>query len=278
MAIITATFRRWWHELDEQDQSMCWTVFVLYAVIAVCLLFGCQADRRTPSVRPGEASAPQLADLGGRIESGAGEISKDAADIKAQTQDPGFVPAIGLPAIGAKADEITAGAADVQALGAKVRELSLAVKAGEKAAAKLIAENEKLRADRNSLLSKILAGIAVACLVGAVAAIFILHSPKWAAFCGVMFAVAISAQWLLSWAMWIALGVGVVLVVSCVWLFFVQRKSVTEVVKTLEQVKPTLSDTQREQIKQTARRVQSWGTRNIVDKIRGAAKPKKGPA
>jgi hypothetical protein len=125
---------------------------------------------------------------------------------------------------------------------------------------------KKLNDEKYGLLSKMLAVVAGISIVFSVASIFVLGSPKWAAFGGVLFSVCVAAQWLLNYALYVGLASIAIIGVSVYFILRKERNATRDVVLTVEAIKPyvpTVND-----FKTAANNIQSFATQQIVDTIK----------
>lgn len=125
---------------------------------------------------------------------------------------------------------------------------------------------KRLEDEKYGLISKILAVIAGLSIIFSVASIFVLKSPRWAAFGGVLFSVCVAAQWLLNYALIIGLVTLAIIGVSAYFILRKERNATRDVVLTVEAIKPYVPTV--ENFKTTANNIQSMATKKIVDTIK----------
>jgi hypothetical protein len=243
-----------------------WGVRIVVCVLEVLVLAaapGCKerntAPRGDTGVRVGNA-AGDIGRAAAKIDVERGQIERKAPDTKPHTD-----------AIGTQTDELRAIQARLDAARSQIKDQEKSLAAALGKVEGLERKVRALEADRNSLLSRLLAGLAVLAVVGAAVCMFALKDLRLAAGCGFLFVVAISAQFLLAWAIWFAGGLALLIVGVIVWVVFVQRKGLAEVVEFAEKIKPITDPVTIEAIG----RRQSPATRRIVaavrTKLQGAA-------
>ena len=220
------------HLIDRRYRII---IAVTSVVAALLMVIACSS--KTPRAGVGVSSSV-VRDSAASIGRSAGTI--DELRLKIEEEAPAEKPH--TDAIGAETDTLRLVQKQLEAVTVdlKKEEAASARLAGELVDAKK--EIEKLEKDRNSLLSKMLAWAAVACLTGIVVCVlvpFFRDISAIAAF-AVGFCVCIAAQWLIAWAMWIALGMGVLLIAAVVWVFIVGNKRAGTLVNRFEAVKPIL--------------------------------------
>lgn len=125
---------------------------------------------------------------------------------------------------------------------------------------------KRLEDEKYGLISKILAVIAGLSIIFSVASIFVLKSPRWAAFGGVLFSVCVAAQWLLNYALIIGLVTLAIIGVSAYFILRKERNATRDVVLTVEAIKPYVPTV--EDFKTAANNIQSMATKKIVDTIK----------
>ena len=138
---------------------------------------------------------------------------------------------------------------------------------------KLVAENTKLKSDNSKLLNKWLsvtifaAGLATAV---AIALFFLgkLRDVTLAVVTGSILLGAITLQFLLQYAIFIAIGVTVLVGVPLVYKAFITKRSLKEVIETTEETKKMLPEDKKEAFKTTADELQSTSTIKMVKEVR----------
>lgn len=97
----------------------------------------------------------------------------------------------------------------------------------------------KARAEKNSLLTRLLAGIAAAAVVGAVVCAFC-RQLWFSLMCAGVVVAAIGATWLNEHRALVGMALGGVLLVAAVVVAWIQRRAVVELVKSFAIVKPVV--------------------------------------
>lgn len=170
----------------------------------------------------------------GGVKAAAGDVGKAASIIDEHTkaiekEAPAEKPH--TDAIGEQTDALR----DIQD---RLNKAQATIKAGETESSKLKARVADLESAHNTLLKKWLAMIAIAALIGAPLAAFLLKNIPLALACGAVFCLCISAEWLIQWAEWIAMGTGALLLGSFVWFVLIQHRTVGEFVTLARRVAP----------------------------------------
>jgi predicted nucleic acid-binding protein len=137
----------------------------------------------------------------------------------------------------------------------------------------LVKENVKLKSDNTKLLSKWLsvtifaAGLSTAV---AIALFFLgkLRDVTLAVVTGSVLLGAITLQFLLQYAVFIAIGVTLLVAVPLVYRAFITKRSLKEVIETTEETKKMLPEDKKEAFKTTADELQSTSTIQMVKEVR----------
>lgn len=239
--------------------------------LIVPVLCSCGPRAVTPA---GPSDLPNItsetAKIAGGIGDSAAAIDKETAKIERKA--PETAPE--TKAIGEETDRLRALSkrldAATSSLAAETdrnKGLEAALKEAQSDLAKTKKEVERLKSEKNSLLSYALAGLGVLFFLGVPFSVFVLRSGRAALACGAMFALAIAAQWLLSWAVYIAVGVVALFVLALGVYLYLNRRSLAELVATVEVAKAINPDNLSE-FKTRANAVQSAATKRVVRGIK----------
>lgn len=138
---------------------------------------------------------------------------------------------------------------------------------------KLVAENKKLTDEKNKLLDRWISITIFASMLSLAVtiALFFLGKIKdltIVVVAGAILLGAITLQFVLQYAMWIAIGVSIIVAVPLIYRAFVTKRSLDEVVETTEEAKKLAGEDKKEQFKQMANDLQSNSTIKIVKDIR----------
>lgn len=200
-----------------------WFCTILVLVILMCVA-SCVDSSRKPGASPSSAAGvkAEAAGIGksaDAIDSQTAQIDKQAPEVKPHTE----AISVETAALRATEGRLNKVVSDLQAKEKETAQLKSDLASTQKKVA-------ELQAAHNSLLAKILAGLAVAAVIGGTVCVMLLRDLKLAALCGALFFVAISAEFLLQWAEWFALAIAIVVVLLAVWLFVIQHRTLSEVV------------------------------------------------
>jgi hypothetical protein len=176
-----------------------------------------------------------------------------------------------VPELAAQATTIATGVAELRTTSGTLEAASVAIGADAKKVAELqhqLTEAQKrvaeLEANKNGLLSKLLAAAAIAGLGLAVVSMVWLRSAQGAITGVAVFGAAIAAQWILEYRVVIGLSA---LGLAAAWIAYAlvrERKAASEVVRLVETFKPRLD---ADSFKTVANAIQSKATKKIVDTI-----------
>lgn len=218
----------------------------------------------------GVPQAKPLNDTSNTIQASATQIATSTQEIRKQCNLISDVVPEPARAIVHEADQLDEVKLKLESAKVEIDASGKSIIAKDHLIAKQAEEIKTLENERYGLISRWLAIVAVLSLVGSVASIFVLSSPRLAVACGVLFSVAVAAQWLLSYAVIIGIVTLVMLVVGVVWVIVKERKATSEIVQTVEAIKPHIST--NVDFKASANAIQSVVTRRIVDTIKGLTK------
>jgi len=230
--------------------------FVSMLVTIWMLLSGCpnKQQRTLPDI------SNNIKDATARIETSVERIDTQAVVINDVAPEPSRIIRIEAANIKNETTELKDASAD----------LKIAQNNNEKLTAKITsleATVKKLEAEKYGLIAKMLAALAVSSLIFAVFSVFILKSMRLAAFGAALFSVAVAAQWLLNYALIIGLVIAIVFVGIISYVIWRERKSLTDVVRTVETIKGNVPN-----FREVANAIQGRATSKVVHKIKGAIK------
>lgn len=226
------------------------------------------------AVAPGPSALPSVKAETAKVAAGIGEsataIDQQRARIEAKAPETKPESA----AIGAETEKLRglqqrleAATASLAAETDRNKGLERTLTETQAALDKASKEVERLKEERNSLLSYALAGLGVLFFLGIPFSILVLRSARAALACAAMFALAVAAQWLLAWAFWIAIGVVAVFALGSAFYLYVHRKAIWELVSTVEAAK-AVSPQALPQLKERANAIQSTATKRVVEQVR----------
>jgi len=131
-----------------------------------------------------------------------------------------------------------------------------------------IADMEK---SQYGLMAKTLAVISGLSIIGAVFCGFVLRSVSLSVACMVLFSLCIAGQWLINHAIIIVCVTLGILVIGALYIIFVERKGMKEVVQGVEKIKPFVDPAV---LKEKFKETQSSTTERLVNIIQGKRKTK----
>lgn len=255
---------------------------IIRSIVALLIIAGVVACSTT-AARKGDTPS-NAASIGGvkEVAVGLGENASkiDDARKRAEAKAPEVAPE--SAEIGTQTNELRAKQRQLELIQRSLLETEQHIKElqadldkmGDQVAAKdeQIAKLQKnLEEIKTSGVRKMLLALAAASVVGVVVSIWLLKSIQIAAVCATGFAVSVGGTYLLAYANWLALGVGVILLGSIAWAAWRLMQSHGELVKTAEVFKNTPPD-QKDKMTETASAIQSEFTRRLVKPIRDRAK------
>lgn len=235
-----------------------------FLVLVACgVIGGCGRSQRSirgVTVSQLDAITIDAKDAEARLRAASNQIEESNAEIAAA-----------VPEVSQQTGEIAAAVAELRTVDAIVLGLIDKLDSEEKAVAKTNkalalanAEIDRLEDKANSTLNTILIGVSIAGLAMAVVSGVWLRSWQGVLTGLSIFAACTGGMWLIKYRGWIAVGGLVIAAGYAVWCIIANRKIATDVVRTVEAIKPYVPDFKD---KANAEQTSLW-VRKQVDKIK----------
>lgn len=248
--------------------SLAWLAVCFLVLVGVGTIGGCGTPQRSRTAATSDLAGATIdaKDAEARLRAASNQIEESNAEIAAA-----------VPEVSQQTGEIAAAVAELRAVDAIVLGLIDKLDGEEKAVAKtnkaLVlanAEIDRLNDKANGTLNTILIGVSILGLAAAVVSGVWLRSWQGVLTGLSIFAACTGGMWLIKYRGWIAVGGLVIAAGYAVWCIIANRKIATDVVRTVEAIKPYVPDFKD---KANAEQTSLW-VRKQVDKIKATFKTK----
>jgi hypothetical protein len=245
-----------------------WVAFAVFVLAALSIIGGCGVPRRAVG-----ASASSLA--GATIDAKQAEARLRGSTN--QIEEANTEIAAAVPEVAKQTGEIAAAVEELRQVHATVLSLIDKLAKEEKSSAKINTELAnanreiaRLEDKANGTLNTLLIGASVAGLGLAVVCGVWLRSWQGVLTGLAIVAVCAAGMWILQYRAWIAIGGAIIAAGYAAWCIIAERKVATDVVRTVEAIKPFVPDFKD---KANAEQTKLW-VRKHVDKIKATFQKK----